>query len=274
MKRAEDYNSLIKRIIDSLNDPYSVTSFEDEHRFRDLMSEVKHDSITEWFDITQRLMKLLYKLKEENRNTDILDPGDLKIINKAIKDFGWSNQLKTGEFYADNLDQNSPYVMLSELHDIENGITNKVKREEKKVNKEIEKELRQKADSFVDEDIKRDYLKLTSEEYIHLARVMNQLRHVDNDMRSFIDENIDIYDLYAEYEKDEAQALKDIRDIKALSVRLDDILTGLDGDPALKRRRDPIIKEIIYKAISLGYTAGINANTTEKLREKGSNNSF
>ena len=259
------YEDLNKKYIQDDNGNYRL--FDPEG------NDLKKKTIKDWYDITQRLANLLFEL---DSNDYRLDKEQRRKFHKALDDFGWSEQKKSGVFHQDNLDPNSPYMILSYLYGVENTVNKKQLKEldeAKKVNTLV---------SSVPEEKESEYSDLSGVAFYLLTEVFSRLSDLDDPKRIFIDENSDVKLLYSRNQHDEEQALNDINDIHVLSERFYDLLQKLNNISALSRHPGSlnhwIEHEIIYEAIALGYTAGINANTTQTLRKmkkgnKSNNNS-
>ena len=227
-------------------------------------------SIDKWYDVTQRLIKLLYKVKSGYR----LDNNEQRIFNDAVKAFGWGNQIKTGEFNQKTLDPDSPYLLLSVLYDIERTYT----KEQRESLKEAVNVSCLVNSAPEDEASQAEYRNLKTTQFMLLAQVSAALRDLDEPRSKHIDISSDVQKLYLASEYYETKVHDDIEDIPVLKERYDDLLQKLDNIKTISRypesNKEWIKNEIIYKALSIGYTAGINANTTETLRRmNGSNNS-
>lgn len=230
-------------------------------------NDLKAEAIKSWYDITQRLIKLLYELE----NNYGIDKEQRRRFHNAVDDFGWSEQKKNGEFLQKNLSPDSPYMILSYLYKVENTVN-------RKQLKETEEAMKKNClVSSVPEDKESEYLNLTEMEIHLLTEVFSRLSDLEDPKRAFVDETSDVSKLYFENKNDSEQALKDIESIKVLSERLNDLREKLNNIKSISRYPESlqswIENEIIYKAIQIGYTAGINANTTQILRRMRADNS-
>ncbi len=263
-KLCEHIDSLVRYEAGSDSD-YPHLSAPDEYPYAMLEDAIDEaENVARWYSITQSLMKMLYKLEQDGK----LTTNQKRIYHEKRKLFGWDKVKSDGDMIDSKLDRESPYTQLCWL--IERDCM-AYKREDKAVQdiNERGKQWQKNYDKKLFEKWGSDYIALTNILIGDLAMVMHKLRNLEDEggSRTFIDENSGVSDLYKESEELEAQAMKDIRDIKVLSKRLDDLLSVLERDPAMKRRKVAIENEVIYKAIEIGYTAGLNANTTEMLRK-------
>lgn len=238
-----------------------------ESMFEDVMSEA--ESIAQWYSITQSLMKMLYKLEQDGK----LTTNQKRIYHEKRKLFGWDKVKSDGDMIDSKLNRESPYTQLVWLMGRD---CMAYRREEKAVHdiNERSKQWQKDYDKKFYKDIGDPYMRLTESAIITLAAVMHDLRNLEKDggQRVFIDEDSGVSDLYRESKELEAQALKDIKDVKVLSQRLDELIEPLERDPAMRARKVTEENGVIYKAIQLGYTAGLNANTTEMLRKMKADN--
>ena len=226
----KDYKERIKQVEEILNNPdYDFPDVDTEK----ILIQFQNECVKEWYSITQSVMKLLFKLKKEGR----LDPeggnNEKRVFNKALSDFGWNPKQKE-ELLEANLDSNSPYYRLSELCELDNMITF---RNEKKMNV-----IRKNLESY-----------------------FGEAKEEDKPI-CFLDGSSEIYYLYAESKEVSNQAKNDVDEVEPLKRRRESIVQELDKTPFLKNYL-PIIESVIDKSIALGYTAGINANTTQTLRK-------
>lgn len=232
----------------------------------DVMSEA--ENLAQWYSITQSLMKMLYKLEQDGK----LTTNQKRIYHEKRKLFGWDKVKSDGDMIDSKLDRESPYTQLVWVM----GRDCMAYRREEKAVHDINERSKQWAKDYHKKfykDIGDPYMRFTESAIVALAFVMHDLRNLERDGgRVFIDDDSGVSDLYRESEELEAQALKDIKDVKVLSQRLDELLSILERDPAMRVRKVTLENEVIYKAIQLGYTAGLNANTTEMLRKMKADN--
>ncbi len=246
---------------------YKSEDFDDV--FLDDVGDKAHN-LASWYNNTQSLMKLLYELEAAGKLTD----KQKRTYHRKRKEFGWDKVKSEKDFIDSNLNTDSPYAQLVTLfeHDC------MAYRRKKKVFQAIDdhyKEWQKQQARELCKDGGLSSLQLRQFAISDLAYTMARLREVEADggLRTYIDENSGVSDLYKESEEVEAQALKDIQDIRVLTERLNKLLELIDNDPAMKRRKVAIENEVIYKAIEIGYTAGLNANTTQMLRRSNDGNS-
>ena len=219
--------------------------------------------ISNWYSITQSLCQVLMKLKNEHK---IDDPDLLRRFNYALKRFGWGEAKKPEDLYEDKLEACSPYVELSEQFFIKNMIVQRgISAGEREVRKYY-KEQKEYVDSLTEED-KLRWLEAKKKEFELFAYVMDEAMFKPDEERIYLDESSDVSKIYASTPQDRAKAMTDINEVKALKERYEDIFFNhVDKNRYLNSHRETIMRELIEECIALGYTAGLNANTTEILR--------
>ncbi len=263
-KLCETIDSMVRYEAGSDSD-FPHLSNPDEYPFGMLEDSLNEaENVARWYSITQSLMKMLYKLEQDGK----LTTNQKRIYHEKRKLFGWDKVKSDGDMIDSKLDSESPYTQLCWLvkrdcmaYRREDKAVQDINERAKQWQKNYDKQFYEKCGS--------DYIKYMDGSIHLLALVMHKLRNLEDEggSRTFIDENSGVSDLYKESEELEAQAMKDIRDIKVLSKRLDDLLSVLERDPAMRVRKITLENDVVYKAIQLGYIAGLNANTTEMLRK-------
>ena len=232
-----------------------------------------NDALNSWYNITQSMAKILLK------ELDNLDEKNARTAKTDIKKFGWV-VYDTSCLRESDLIDGSPYHTIRNYWDIENtAISKKRKRfaaEWDQINKDVKAQIAEKCP--VTQEEREHYARLKADEFFLLAQVMDEIRRFENpwfdEKKEYLDENSGVSALYAESKELEAQALRDIDAVGGLAKRFDELHTKLDSSKVLgqERYRRWIDEEIIYKAIAIGYTAGINANTTKMLRNNQQRN--
>lgn len=273
-------------------DPESVNSSEAEFRkaYLELIetidgySEYEGDNgkyklygkayeLASWYNNTQSLVKLLYELEAAGKLTE----KQKRTYHRKRKEFGWDKVKSEKDIIDKNLKSNSPYTQLVQLFERDCMAYRREQKDFERISDYLLGEQEKEAREFYEKHGKEQFERL-NQKIKDLANVMDWLRDVESggSIRTFIDEDSGVSALYKESEEVEAQALQDIQDIRVLSERVNNLLseveTNLGNAPAMKRLKVSLENEVIYKAIQIGYTAGLNANTTEMLRKMKADN--
>ena len=264
----KESNEKINKDLEELKEQFSrIVDWDEDFSTGEMIG--RGEAITKWYDITQRVMKLLFKIKKEGR----LDPeggnNEKRVFNNALRDFGWGNVKSEEKLSWKTLDSSSPYTEVAREWKKE-AMASKVSLKARAlIDEKFEDKYKKDIEELYSGEVSQEYLKLKRHEFLYLAWVMKSLRDIEDggNTRSFIDETDDVSRLYLASSYDEERALNDIHDVKVLSERLGNLYSEVD-DFFIKSAYQEYIKDVvIYRALQIGYTAGINANTTQTLRK-------
>lgn len=254
----EQINCLLSALSHELSDytdPQIMTSYDFDSR---LVSKC----ISDWYNITRTFARILLDQKKDHK----LDKDQLRQFNKALDKFGWTKAKSKEELHQEKLDSNSPYIGLSEQFFIKNMVIQRGLASGKRSTREYYLEQKEYIESLTEEE-KIRWLKAKRKEFELLGLVMDEAIYLPAEERTYIDESSDVSKLYQSTPEDRARAMTDINEVKALNERKQMLYSMyIDSKEPLDKHREIITKELIEEAIALGYTAGINANTTEVLR--------
>ena len=230
-----------KKILKLKNGEDMIITTPDAEQREEISLDNIEKAISKWYQITQSCMKMLLELKNDKK----LSRNQAVTFNKNLKEFGWYEQAKSKNGLVEEpLDIDCPYVMLQQ----EFGIEKMNFKRRKKVFDGIEKVLNKRMVKFKEEEKEK----------------------------SLLFETGGIGNLYAEYESISQQAKADIEEIEVLKSRKDALCDDMRKNVGIFKRDaifDPFVEMYIDRAIALGYSAGLNANTTRILREMKQNNS-
>lgn len=273
MDNSNEFDELYNSLYDNI-ERYTDFNENDEISI-DRHNEGIHDlvdislNIEAWYRITQSLMKMLFELEQDEK----LSTNQKRIYHEKRKLFGWDKVKSKSDLIDKNLDNSSPFTRLARAFDYK-GMA--FRREEKRIkalnefyDNRFKNRMRKKHEKYG-----AGYIKLKDQEMFLLSDVMRDLRDIETggSYKTFIDEDGSISALYAESQENEYRALQEIKAVKTLGYRLQEIENILHDDIALHKPTKAIMEEVVYKAISVGYTAGINSNTTQLLMKSKENN--
>ena len=289
-KDDNEIRELLNLAVNNIGDPYGASRFtdyyglnyasfgiDDDPRYEEVYStENMKSEIDRWYNITQSVMKILFTLKNEQK----LDVNQRRTFNRAMKAFGWENCKKVEDITFRNIDEESPYIQLSEMSEIITCAIRDFRKQRQRNGLDIRKEQKEYLNS-IDDEKKLEYMRLKVQEFDQLATVMDDLRAYSKEEqdgritgqeeRIYLDDSREVGELYKATKHNELQALADIHQVSVLTQRFTQLAEECDNHPYL-RDFHSIVEEIIYKSISLGYSAGINANTTAALRRMKEDN--
>lgn len=263
----EDKDKQIEVLLNAIAHEIGDPMLEEPGTFtpeRDFDPRKVKKAIMKWYGITQSALKLLFELKKEKGKE--LDPNQKRIINKNLKEFGWSDVKKKEDIIEKNLSDESPYIELSEQFFIHNMVIERGFARGRRETREYYEEQKKYVDSLTEED-KLRWLEAKKKEFELLAYVMDEAICLPDEERIYLDESSDIGKIYASTPQDRTKAMADLNEVKVLKERKEDIyIKHVYTNKYLNEHRETISRELIEDCIALGYTAGLNANTTEILR--------